>query len=117
MNTVNFMRKLAQEAIRIESPCDIIYATHLGNALRIDALPIDLPLDMVHIPAKMQKIEGKMTCTLTEGEGVEIEGGGSVRSIKLTDVPVTITMEITPGDHVLVARHAGGQKFTVLDKY
>ena len=117
MNTVNFMRKLAQEAIRIQSPCDIIYATFLGNALRIDALPIDVPLDMVHIPAKMQKIEGKMTCTLTEGGGVEIEGGGDMRSIRLTDVPVTIALEMKPGEHVLAARHNGGQRFTVLDKY
>ena len=117
MNTVNFMRKLAQEAIRIESPCDIIYATWLGNTLRIDALPIDLPPQMVHVPVKMKKIEGKMTCELKEGEGVEIEGSGTVRSIKMTDVPVTITMEMTPGDHVLAARHAGGQRFTILDKY
>ncbi len=117
MNTVSFIKQVAREAIRTESPCDIIYATYLGNALRIDALPIDLPLNMVHIPAKMQKIEGKMTCTLTEGEGVEIEGSGDVRSIKLTDVPVTITLEMKPGDHVLAARHGGGQRFTILDKY
>lgn len=117
MNTVSYLKKLAREAIRTESPCEIGYATYLGNVLRIDALPMDVPLDMVHIPAKMKKIEGKLTCALIEGEGVEIEGSGTVRSIKLTDVPVTITMDMTPGDHVLVMRHAGGQKFTVLDKY
>lgn len=117
MNTINFIKHIAREAIRTESPCDIIYATWLGNALRIDALPIDVPLDMVHIPAKMQEIEGKMTCELIEGEGVEIEGSGTVRSIKLTDVPVTITLEMKPGDHVLAARHSGGQRFSILDKY
>ncbi len=117
MNTISFIKHIAREAIRTESPCDIIYATWLGNALRIDALPIDVPPDMVHIPARMRKIEGKMTCELTEGEGVEIVGSGTVRSIKLTDVPVTIALDITPGDHMLVARHAGGQRFTVLDKY
>ncbi|MEA5135272.1 MAG: DUF2577 family protein [Candidatus Fimivivens sp.] len=117
MNTIRLLRQIARDAIRTEGPCDIIYATYLGNALRIDALPLDLPLDMVNIPSKMQKIEGKITCALKEGEGVEIEGSGSVRSIKLTDVPVTITLELKPGDHVLAARHKGGQKFTILDKY
>ncbi|HWP51794.1 MAG TPA: DUF2577 family protein [Clostridia bacterium] len=117
MNTVNLIKQISREAIRTQSPCDIIYATYLGNALRIDALPLDLPLNMVNIPAKMQKIEGKMTCELKEGNGVEIEGSGSVRSIKLTDVPVTITLELMPGDHVIAARHGGGQRFTILDKY
>lgn len=115
--TMQLLQKIARDTIRVDRPCDIIYATYLGNALRIDALPLDLPLNMVNIPAKMKKIEGKMTCTLTEGDGVEIEGDGSVRSIKLTDVPVTIAVALQPGDHVLAARHGGGQRFTILDKY
>ncbi len=117
MNIIQFIQKVAREAVEQARPCDIIYATKTEDALRIDALPIDVPMDMVHIPTKMKKIEGKMTCELIEGEGVEIEGSGSMRSIKLTDVPVAITMEMTPGDRLLVLRHAGGQRFTVLDKY
>ena len=118
MNTIQFIQKVAREAVEQAKPCDVIYARWTdNNMMRIDALPVDVPMEMVHIPARMKKIEGKMTCELIEGEGVEIEGSGSVRRIKLTDVPVTITMEMTPGDHLLVARHAGGQKFTVLDKY
>lgn len=116
MNTIRLLRQIAREAIQTESPCDIIHATYLGDALRIDALPLDLPLDMVNIPPKLQRIEGKMTCTLKEGEGVEIEGSGEVRSIKLTDVPVTITLELKPGDKVIAARHSGGQQFTILDR-
>lgn len=116
MNVIQLLRDISREAIRKDSPCDVVYATYLGNALRIDALPIDVPLDMVDIPFSMQKIEGTISCELNEGEGVEIEGSGNVKKIKLTDVPITITTGLKPGDHVIAARQQGGQKFSIIDK-
>ena len=117
MKAITLLKELSREAIQQRNPCDVIYATYMGNALRIDALPIDVPLDMVNIPPALQKIEGTITCEMTEGEGVEIVSSGDVRSIKLTKVPVTIETGLNPGDHVIAARHQGGQQFSILHKY
>ena len=85
--------------------------------MRIDALPLDLPMDMIEIPPSLQSFEATMSCELTEGQGVEITGSGDVRQIKLTDVPVTVTRGgLKAGDKGSLLRHYGGQKFTVLDK-
>lgn len=116
MDLFTAIRDVVHEILRVEPLTRVQYGTFTGTHMRIDALPLDLPMDMIEIPPSLKSFEATMSCELTEGQGVEIEGSGSVRKIKLTDVPVTITRGLKPGDKVTLLRHNGGQKFSVLDK-
>lgn len=94
-----------------------MHDTYTVTAMRIDALPLDTPMDMVDIPGVFRKIEGTMTCTITNGHGAEINSYGDIQSIKLTDVPITIACELTLGDKVAaLIQHYGGQRFSLLGK-
>lgn len=116
MDLFTAIRDVVQEILRVEPLTRVQYGTYTGTAMRIDALPLDIPMSMIDIPPSLQTVEATMSCTLTEGQGVEITGSGDVRQIKLTDVPVTITRGLKPGDKVTLLRHSGGQRFSVLDK-
>lgn len=116
MDLFTAIRDIVHEILRVEPLTRVQYGTFTGTHMRIDALPLDLPMDMIEIPPALQSFEATMSCELTEGQGVEIEGSGSVRKITLTDVPVTLTRGLKPGDKVTLLRHYGGQRFTVLEK-
>lgn len=116
MELISAIKDVVHAVLASEPFVEVMYATYTGTALRIDALPLDVPLDMVDIPPSLQTVEATMSCELTEGEGVEITGSGGVTKIKLTNVPVKITRGLKAGDHVTVVRHYGGQKFSILDK-
>ena len=116
MDLFTAIRDVVQEILRVEPLTRVQYGTYTGTAMRLDALPLDIPLNMIDIPPSLQTIEATMSCELTEGQGVEITGSGNVRKIKLTEVPVTLTRGLKPGDKVTLLRHSGGQRFSVLDK-
>lgn len=116
MDLFTVIQDIVHEVLRVEPLTRVQYGTYTGTHMRIDALPLDLPMDMIEIPPSLKTFEATMSCELTEGQGVEMTGGGDVRKIKLTDVPVTITRGLKPGDKVTLLRHNGGQKFSVLDK-
>ncbi|WMJ83478.1 DUF2577 family protein [Oscillospiraceae bacterium LTW-04] len=116
MDLFTAIRDVVHEILRVEPLTRVQYGTYTGTVMRIDALPLDIPMDMIEIPPSLQTIEATISCELTEGQGVEITGTGTVRKIKLTDVPVTITRGLKPGDKVTLLRHCGGQRFSVLDK-
>ncbi len=116
MDMLSVVEDIVHEILRVEPLTRVQYGTFTGTHMRIDALPLDLPMDMIEIPPSLQSFEATMSCALTEGQGVEITGSGSVRKITLTDVPVTLTRGLKPGNKVTLLRHNGGQKFTVLDK-
>lgn len=116
MELISAIKDVVHAVLASEPSVKVMYATYTGSAFRIDALPLDVPIDMVDIPPSLQTVDAKISCELTEGEGVEITGGTGAKKIKLTDVPVKITRELKAGDHVTVVRHYGGQRFSVLDK-
>ena len=116
MDLFTAIRDVVHEILRVEPLTRVQYGTYTGSAMRIDALPLDIPMDMIDIPPSLQTFEATMSCELTEGAGVEITGSGTVQKIRLTDVPVTITRGLKPGDKVTLLRHSGGQRFSVLDK-
>ena len=116
MDTFTAIRDIVHAILEKQPSTRVMYGTYTGSAMRIDALPLDLPMEMIDIPPALQKLEAKMSCTLTEGEGVTISSSGDIRQIILTDVPVTLTRGLEPGDHVTLVRHFGGQRFTVLEK-
>ena len=116
MDLYTAIRDIVHAVLEKQPATRVMYGTYTGSAIRIDALPLDLPMEMIDIPPALQKLEAKLSCTLTEGEGVEITGSGDIRQITLTDVPVTLTRGLAPGDHVTLVRHYGGQRFTVLEK-
>lgn len=117
MDLFTAIRDVVHEILRVEPLTRVQYGTFTGTHMRIDALPLDLPMSFIEIPSALQSFEATISCELTEGDGVEIEGSGSVRKIKLTDAPVTVKRGgLKAGDKVTLLRHSGGQKFTVLDK-
>lgn len=116
MDLFTAITKIVHEILRVEPLTRVQYGVYTGTGMRIDALPLDIPMSMIDIPLSLQTFEATMSCTLTEGEGVEITGSGDMRQIKLTDVPVTLTRGLKPGDKVTLLRHYGGQRFSVLDK-
>ena len=117
MDMLSVIEDIVYEILQNELRTRVQYGTFTGTHMRIDALPLDVPMDMVEVPPSLQSYEATISCELTEGAGVEIEGSGDMRKVKLTDAPVTVTRGgLKAGDKVTLLRHEGGQKFTVLEK-
>ncbi len=114
------IKQIVSEYLENEGMTDLVYGTYTGSALRLDGKPLEIPLDMVDIPQHLQKLEAKLSATITEGIEIEPEEGSppltTIKSIKLTDVPVTLQTGLTAGQKVAAVQQRGSQRYSIIDR-
>lgn len=90
--------------------CELIYATWLGDRLRVDSLPIDIPAEQVDIDERLLEHSAKISITIPE----ELTGDKTVR---ISEGEVRISAELKAGDRVFALKTQQGDRYAVIGKY
>lgn len=90
---------------------ELLYATWLGDRLRIDSLPVDIPAEMVDIDEGLLEHEVCITMQIP----AQITQNGS--DITLENAKATVGGRLKAGDKVYALRHDGGKRFSVIGIY
>lgn len=114
------IKSIVKDYIDNENISDLVYATYTGAGLKIDNKPLPVDMDMVDVPANLQTFNATMSANLTSGFEIVAKDENNrpvtVESIKLTNVPVTITIGFVAGDRVAVVQKKGAQKYAIIGR-
>jgi len=114
------IKGIVKDYIDNENISDLVYATYTGAGLKIDNKPLPVDMDMVDVPMNLQTVSATINANLTSGFEVVAKDENNrpvtVESIKLTNVPVTITMGLVAGDRVAVVQKKGAQKYAIIGR-
>lgn len=117
------IRKIVRDMVNSMDPSDAVYATYLGDCIKVDNKPETVPLDFVDIPDHLKDVEAYLSFTVTDtdtnedGELVLSAGNDPhVSSLTVNKLKVTIERKLEYGDRLTVVKSAGGQRYTVLEK-
>ena len=97
------IKEIAKKEYASENPCDVMYATYLGDSLKLDGKPLAVPLGMVDVPKHL---------TDYDVEVQQVENGLLIGE-RLT---YRIFNALKPGDRVGVVQKFGAQKFLITDR-
>lgn len=93
-----------------EEGCELIYATWLGDRLRVDSLPVDIPAEFVDIDERLLEHSEVVSFVLPD----ELTGHGAVN---VNEREVKIAARLKYGDTVLAIKMRGGQRYAVIGIY
>lgn len=124
MDIIGAIKKVVADYLENEKMSDVIYATYTGNSLKLDNKPVQIPLDMVDIPERLQEYNVKFSFELNQQQCDEqvfiyLKGGArlELESMKLEDIPCKIVYDkLKSGDRVAVVQKKEGQRFSIMDK-
>ncbi|MBP0980682.1 MAG: DUF2577 family protein [Oscillospiraceae bacterium] len=90
--------------------CELIYATWLGDRLRVDSLPIDIPAEMVDIDTSL--LEHSVIVSI-ETAAPRTECG----TITIKQQEMKIAARLKAGDKVFAIKMRGGERYAVIGIY
>ena len=90
--------------------CELIYATWLGDRLRVDSLPIDIPAEMVDIDTSL------LEHSVTVSAEIPAEMTGC-EPIALSEQEIKIAARLKAGDKVFAVKKRGGERYAVIGIY
>ena len=90
--------------------CELIYATWLGDRLRVDSLPIDIPAEMVDIDTSL--LEHSIFVSM-ETTAPRTECG----TICMKEQEMKIAARLKAGDKVFAIKMRGGERYAVVGIY
>lgn len=90
--------------------CELIYATWLGDRMRVDSLPIDIPAEMVDIERSL--LEQSVTVSI-EIPAAKTECG----NISVKERQMKIAARLKAGDKVFAIKAPDGERYAVIGIY
>lgn len=90
--------------------CEPVYATWLGDRLRVDSLPIDIPAEQVDIDESLLERSERISITIPD----ELTGHGNV---EISEGEVRIAARLKAGDRVFAIKTGNGNRYAVIGIY
>lgn len=89
---------------------ELVYATWLGDRLRVDSLPIDIPAELVDIDSSLLEHSVEVTADIP----AEMTGSGTV---SLNGQEIKLAARLKSGDTVFAVKRRGGERYAVIGIY